>query len=103
MKTLINIENYEAFLLDYMEGDLSTEDTVALQMFAAQHPHLNIDLNDLEFVELNAEEISFNAKEDLKKLPQFVKDQCDSNCRNAVKQKIISNGYIDASQFQSMH
>ena len=67
MKNLINIDNYEAFLLDYMEGNLSTEDTVALQMFAAQHPHLNIDLNDLELVELNAEEVSFNAKENLKK------------------------------------
>jgi hypothetical protein len=67
MKNLINIHNYEAFLLDHMEGNLSTEDIVALQMFAAQNPHLNIDLNDRELVELSAEEISFNAKENLKK------------------------------------
>ena len=67
MKSTINIENYEAFLLDYMEGNLSTEDFVALQMFAAQHPHLNIDLNDLELVELETEKINFSEKENLKK------------------------------------
>jgi hypothetical protein len=67
MANKINIENYEAFLLDYMEGNLSTEDFVSLQMFAAQHPHLNIDLNDLELVELETEKIHFNQKENLKK------------------------------------
>ncbi len=67
MKNKINIQNYEAFLLDYMEGNLSSEDTVALQIFAAQHPDLNIDLNDLELVELSTDEISFDSKENLKK------------------------------------
>lgn len=67
MANKINIENYEAFLLDYMEGNLSTEGLVALQIFAAQHPHLNIDLNDLELVELNTEEVKFENKENLKK------------------------------------
>ena len=67
MANKINIENYEAFLLDYMEGNLSTEDFVALQMFSAEHPHLNIDLNDLELVELETEKIHFNEKENLKK------------------------------------
>ncbi len=74
MANKINIENYEAFLLDYMEGNLSTAGLVALQMFAAQHPHLNIDLNDLELVELNSESVSFNGKDNLKKVSdeQFV-------------------------------
>lgn len=67
MANKINIENYEAFLLDHIEGTLSTEDLVALQIFAAQHPHLNIDLNDLELVELETEKIHFNEKENLKK------------------------------------
>lgn len=67
MTNKINIENYEAFLLDYMEGNLSTEDFISLQLFAAQHPHLNIDLNDLELVELETEKIHFNEKENLKK------------------------------------
>ena len=98
MKNLINIENYEAFLLDYMEGNLSTEDTVALQMFAAQHPHLNIDLNDLELVELNAEEISFNAKENLKK-PLLSDEQFVAYVENDLsaeeKQNIEKSFFID--------
>ena len=74
MANKINIENYEAFLLDYMEGNISTEDLVALQIFAAQHPHLNIDLNDMELVELNSDAVSFEGKNNLKKVSdeQFV-------------------------------
>ena len=59
MKNKIDIQNYEAFLLDYMEGNLSSEETVALQLFAAQHPHLEIDLNDLELVGLATVKIMF--------------------------------------------
>ncbi len=74
MANKINIENYEAFLLDYMEGNISTEDLVALQIFAAQHPHLNIDLNEMELVELNSDKVSFEGKNNLKKVSdeQFV-------------------------------
>ncbi len=74
MANKINIENYEAFLLDHMEGNISTEDLVALQIFAAQHPHLNIDLNDMELVELNSYNALFEGKNDLKKVSdeQFV-------------------------------
>lgn len=74
MRNKINIENYEAFLLDYMEGTISTEDLVSLQIFAAQHPHLSIDLNELELVELESEKIAFEQKQDLKKISdaQFV-------------------------------
>lgn len=74
MANKINIDNYEAFLLDYMEGNISSDDLVALQIFAAQHPHLNIDLNDLELVELETEKISFGGKDNLKKISdeQFV-------------------------------
>src|ERR1041384_3493662 len=67
MKNKISIDNYEAYLLDYMEGNLSKEDLVELQIFAAQHPHLNIDLNDLELVELVEDEVKFENKNSLKK------------------------------------
>ena len=98
MTNKINIENYEAFLLDSMEGNLSTEDTVALQMFAAQHPHLNIDLHDLELVELDAEEISFNAKENLKKplisdeqFVAYVENDLNTNEKQNIEQLCASH------------
>ena len=98
MANKINIENYEAFLLDYMEGNLSTEDLVALQMFAAQHPHLNIDLNDVELVELGAEEIYFNAKENLKKsllndeqFVAYVENDLNSDQKQNIEKLCTSN------------
>ena len=67
MATKINIQNYEAFLLDYMEGNLNKEDTLLLQQFVVLHPELNIDLNELELVELNEEGFTFENKNELKK------------------------------------
>lgn len=63
----INLNNYEAFVLDHLEGKLSTEDTAELKAFLVLHPELNIDLdnNDLPYLE---NEISFySSKEELKK------------------------------------
>jgi hypothetical protein len=36
----INIENYEAFYLDYLENNLSEEDRVLFELFLEKHPHL---------------------------------------------------------------
>lgn len=98
MANKINIENYEAFLLDYMEGNLSTEDLVSLQMFAAQHPHLNIDLNDLELVELETEQVRFAEKENLKKplisdeqFVAYIENQLNSNEKKNVDAVCASN------------
>lgn len=67
MANKINIENYEAYLLDYMEGNLSKEDFALLQAFAALHPELDIDLSELELVELENESVKFEDKGSLKK------------------------------------
>jgi hypothetical protein len=90
MKNKIGINNYEAFLLDHMEGNLSTEDLVALQLFAAQHPELNIDLKDLELVELETEKISFNEKNNLRKVSDeqfvaYIENQLNEEEKNAVE------------------
>lgn len=67
MATNINIENYEAFLLDYMEGNLSNENTSLLLQFVVLHPELGINLNELELVQLNDEQLIFENKNNLKK------------------------------------
>ena len=43
MSILINIENYEAFYLDYLEGNLDEGQTSALLLFLEQHPELKIE------------------------------------------------------------
>jgi hypothetical protein len=61
----INLNNYEAFMLDYLEGDLSQQDILALKLFAALHPELELNFED-ELVRLEKEQISFSEKKDLK-------------------------------------
>ena len=46
--SLITRNNYEAFLLDYVEGTLSPELTAELMLFLEQNPELKEDLADFE-------------------------------------------------------
>lgn len=43
MNVIINIENYEAFYLDFLEGNLKEEETRAFELFLEQHPDLKVD------------------------------------------------------------
>lgn len=63
----ITIHNYEVYLLDLMDGNLSSNLQVELELFLMQHPELSIKISDLEQMPiLVAETPSFN-KEVLKK------------------------------------
>ncbi len=63
----INIHNYEAYLLDFSEGNLTDELQMELELFLIQHPELDINLSDLSLISLNEESISFSNKNSLKK------------------------------------
>lgn len=63
----INIDNYEAYLLDFLEGNLTDELQMELELFLIQHPELDINLSDLSLISLNEESISFSNKNGLKK------------------------------------
>lgn len=54
MQKKINIENYQAYLLDLAEGNLSYADEKALIQFLARHPELEVDLEDLPVLEVEA-------------------------------------------------
>lgn len=43
MSAIINSENYEAFYLDYLEGNLNEADTHALLLFLRANPELNLE------------------------------------------------------------
>lgn len=70
MKDVITIANYEAYYLDYLEGNLSDELVVAFELFLEEHPELAFD-GELET--LVPEQISMDAfeKEILKKDPDL--------------------------------
>jgi len=81
--SLINTENYEAFLLDYFEGQLSPELQDELFLFAAAHPELDIQLNSGELTiisdELNTQP-EFKSKEKLYKSKENLQNRFDELC-----------------------
>ena len=76
MKTNITTDNYEAYLLDYMEGNLSPDEAEQLKAFVAAQ---GMDWGELteELPHLEAPQIAFEGKEKLKKkatiIPLYVK------------------------------
>lgn len=64
----INNNNYEAFFLDYHEGNLSPQQVADLLLFVEQHPELKEEFESFENVTLNdLSNISFENKSSLKK------------------------------------
>ena len=48
MREPINHSNYEAWLLDYIEGNLSDHDEDILLEYLKQHPELCAEIDDLK-------------------------------------------------------
>lgn len=67
MNQKINIYNYEAFLLDYSEGRLSSEQEAELMLFLSKHPDLNFDPETLHDTVLTQEHLPYLNKAELKK------------------------------------
>lgn len=71
----INLHNYEAFLIDYLDGKLNETAVAELKAFVFANPQLQIDLNDLDLPSFADEVVSIDFKEDLKKNTSFVEDE----------------------------
>lgn len=96
----IGLHNYEAFLLDYLEGNLSEAGTAELKRFALAHPELEIDLDagDLPFIERG--EITLDNKEQFKKteadlqneaLLEYLEGHLPEAQRQAIEDKLLKN------------
>lgn len=64
----ISIFNYEAFYLDYLEGNLSEEDAALLLAFLEQHPELKLDDDHLPVLEEDLAQLDLQFKSDLKQI-----------------------------------
>ncbi|WP_317897235.1 hypothetical protein [Aurantibacillus circumpalustris] len=71
----IHLHNYEAFLLDYSEGNLNAEDSVLLKDFVLAHPELDIDLEDFSLPYLNKDSDIADFKGSLKRSANEVPDE----------------------------
>jgi hypothetical protein len=68
----ITLHNYEAYLLDFSEGNLHSSEVAALKTFIAFHPELEIDVNNLNFPSLSETDVKAEFKNSLKRLSKFV-------------------------------
>lgn len=64
----ISIFNYEAFYLDYLEGNLNDEDKALLLHFLDKHPELKLDNDDLPVLEIESTHLDDRFKTDLKQI-----------------------------------
>ena len=68
----IDLNNYEAYFLDYLEGNLSEQDGDALMVFLGNHPDLLVEFNELLSAEgvteivLTPDNVFLENKEELK-------------------------------------
>lgn len=63
----INRNNYEAFLLDLLEGRLSVNEERKLNDFLKQHPEYVADLPDIDLVSLEKPRLAYPLRNQLKK------------------------------------
>ena len=75
---VINLHNYESYFLDYIEGNLSQKDRLALVQFLDNYPDLLIEFHALSLsqddkdVILIPKQVEFEDKDDLKKFGEEV-------------------------------
>lgn len=73
--SIINLHNYEAFLLDYSEGILNVAQVAHLKSFLLAHPELEIDLEEFNLVYLAVENDGFEFIHELRKTEDQVPDE----------------------------
>lgn len=67
MMKKIDLHNYEAFFLDYVEGNLSTLQRAEVEEFLNKHPHLKQELKNFEMITLPKSPLSGIHWDNLKK------------------------------------
>ncbi|MBA2612195.1 MAG: hypothetical protein H0U95_09500 [Bacteroidetes bacterium] len=105
----INLHNYEAFLIDYLDGNLNETAIAELKAFILANPQLQLDLNDLDLPSFTEEVIPVDFKNELKKNAPFVEDEelinyLEGNLseveRKVFELKLLNNKEL-ASEFES--
>ncbi|GAA3947500.1 hypothetical protein GO495_26665 [Chitinophaga oryziterrae] len=86
MEININISNYEEYLLSALDGELSREEMVALELFMEQHPHIREEMALLESVKLTPDTgIQFDGKTELYHESVQMLDYVDNELHGAEK------------------
>lgn len=88
----IDLSNVEAYLLDYAEGNLSSDDLAELVLFISHHPEIGIDLSELTHLPvLKSEKITLNPKSHLLKNENSIRERFDELCMLFYEKQISSS------------
>lgn len=97
----IHLHNYEAFLLDYLDGNLNENDCAELKAFVIAYPELEIDLNDTFLPKIANEQLRADFKTQLIKTEDefflnnhaiaYVENQLSDSEKNAFELEISKN------------
>jgi len=63
----ITVDNYEAYFLDYLEGQLDSEELSELSLFLSLHPELKAQIENSEIIPIHANSQTYKYKASLKK------------------------------------
>src|SRR5204863_2118775 len=97
MMERINVNNYEAWLLDHSEGGLNGEELIELQKFCLMHPELEINLEIGDLPVLENEPVLSDFKDSLKKnaedarieeLLSFIEGQLDPGKAEVLEERL---------------
>lgn len=98
----INKNNYEAYFLDYHEGNLSPQEVADLFLFLEEHPELKKELDDFENVTLDDFSAPvFENKESLKK--NITPDNREDYFIRAIEGNLDANEIILLQTFLTEH
>ena len=99
----INRNNYEAFFIDYLEGNLDEKMVDDFIEFLQQNPDLKEELSLFETVSVEQEEITFNKKELLLKEKFDVEKVFNEAAIAIVEGEISSSEKTEFENYLSTH
>lgn len=105
MKKLIHIDNYESYYLDYLEGNLSDSERIALEEFLEAHPELRLEDEELIILDDAPELLSPLEKELLKKEEEHMisAENLDYFAIGRVENVLSSNENAQLNSYLSAH
>ncbi|MGN7719446.1 anti-sigma factor family protein [Chitinophaga sp. 22620] len=99
----IHISNYEEYLYSYVDGELTPEEAVALELFLDQHPHLRAELDQLMATRLQPEAVVFSNKASLYKSSQAQEENFESQLLSYMDGELSPQAARDLESFMDAH
>lgn len=102
----ITLDNYEAYYLDYLEGNLDDTTIAAFEAFLEAHPSLKMDDEELPMLELSNEQLSSFEKSVLYKGETFIHKEnlsifliAELENQLSAEQLVVLNNYLANNEY----